>query len=104
MRQSMFGVMDEEARMEYIQKHDLTGQDSVAVAQGRVYRGMPERHIEGALGSPDRINTNVYKGGATAQYVFVSMASSQRGYVYVDGQGKVTGWQNLHLVPRIAGH
>jgi hypothetical protein len=105
MRSSLLGVQDEQARMEYIQEHDLTGQDSVAVAQGRVYRGMPERHVLGALGSPDRINTNVYEHGASTQYVYVSMASAaQRGYVYVDEQGQVTGWQNLHLVPRIHGH
>jgi len=105
MRQSMFGVMDDKARMEYIQDHGLTGQDSVAVAQGRVYRGMPEQHIQGALGSPDRINTNVYESGATVQYVYVSIASAaQRGYVYVNEEGKVTGWQNLHVVPRIHGH
>jgi hypothetical protein len=66
---------------------------------------MPERHVLGALGSPDRINTNVYESGASTQYVYVSMASAaQRGYVYVDEQGKVTGWQNLHVIPRIHGH
>lgn len=105
VRQSMFGVMDEKARMEYVQENGLTGRDSAAVAEGRVYRGMPEQHIQGALGSPDRINHNVYRSGASTQYVYVSMANaSHRGYVYTDGDGKVTGWQNLHLIPRIHGH
>ena len=105
VRQSMFGVMDEKARMEYVQENGLTGRDSAAVAEGRVYRGMPEQHIQGALGSPDRVNTNVYRSGASTQYVYVSMANAgHRGYVYTDEDGKVTGWQNLHLIPRIHGH
>ena len=99
---SLFG----DERASYVEDNGLTGKDSVHVAQGRIYRGMPIDHALAALGPPRHRDTLATpSGGVRVEYLYTARANAfdpgnlPRAYVYAQDRA-VADWENLDRIPR----
>jgi len=88
----------ESKRSSYIQSHNLDDQTERAIRSGRVLQGMPLDAVIASLGRYDRRNVQVAGRSAQVQLVY-EVGQYRHAYVYFDESGRVTGYQNVCLLP-----
>lgn len=88
----------ESKRADYIETHDLNPEVERAISDGQVVEGMSHDAVVASLGRYDRYNDSVTGQRRQVQLVY-NPAPRVQAFVYLDGSGRVTAYQNICQLP-----